>query len=628
MPQPDKQNPLSASVPGPAVEARPFVSFAQNGEDVMLWRAFSSLPTGVYVDVGAHDPVHLSTTKAFYDRGWSGINIEPSPGHYRALSEQRLRDINLRCAVGDHDGVITFFEIPDTGLSTTDPAVAESHRQAAWPQEIMEVPLRTLRSILAEYPLPEVHFLKVDVEGTEEAVLRGVDFRLFRPWVVVVEATMPLSQERSDHPLRAILEAADYAFAFFDGINSFFVAAEHRDLLVHFDRPVSPLDGYVRRSEVENASRLQQEVNRLELEVGSMQAEIEGLQSMIQMIHRSFSWKLTGPLRRLMRLLRGALAVPPGEHEVEAPPNEDSGLKRLELSRQLLLDFTRPGLRDWGTATWDGLTYPGGPSSGTQRLTSGLCTRAQLESPAFRYWIGRLGLPFQLRRKDWEFAFILQTLYERGLLVTGVRGLGFAVGEEAIPALLASMGCEVVASDLDPGDARAQAWAETAQLATSLEKLRRPAICPEDDFARLVSYRHVDMNQIPSDLRDFDFTWSSCSFEHCGSIELGLKFVESQMACLKPGGIAVHTTEFNLTSEDETIEEGVTVIFRRRDIDEMVCALEAAGHHVEPVSYVLGQTKDDQTVDIFPYTSIPHLKLLLFDRYVSTSVALIVRKGD
>jgi hypothetical protein len=104
--------------------------------------------------------------------------------------------------------------------------------------------------------------------------------------------------------------------------------------------------------------------------------------------------------------------------------------------------------------------------------------------------------------------------------------------------------------------------------------------------------------------------------------------MNNQMACLKPGGIAVHTTEFNLTHENETIEEGMTVMFRRRDIDELVCSFEEAGHYVEPVSYVLGQTKDDQAVDIFPYTSIPHLKLLLFDRYISTSIALIVRKAD
>lgn len=630
----------------PAVSPAPWISYAQAGEDVMLWRALSAVRQGIYVDVGAHDPVELSTTKAFYDRGWSGINVEPSPAHFRALASQRQRDINLQCAVGDRDGSVTFHDFIGTGLSTTDPAVAESHRKSDWESETIEVPLRTLRSILADYSLPEVHFLKVDVEGGEESVLRGADFRAFRPWIVLVEATRPLSNERCDGPLRLILEEAGYTFAFFDGINSFFVAREHAELLPHFDRPVSPLDGYLQHSAVASASRVaqlerelldrQREILVLQSANQELQAEANWLHETIRGIHRSLSWKLTGPLRRVNRLLSGnrvpadeeAPSAPAAEPAPQPPDEEALGRRRNELARQPLLDFTLPGLRDWGTFSWDGLAFPGRSGAATQALRSGLCTRAQLESPAFRYWIDRLGLPFQLRRKDWEFAFILQALYERDCLRAGSRGLGFAVGEEAIPALLASMGCEVVATDLDPRDARAQAWADTAQLATSLDKLRRPEICPDADFSRKVSYRHVDMNQIPDDLRDFDFTWSSCSFEHCGSIAQGLKFVDNQMACLKPGGIAVHTTEFNLSSDDETIEEGVTVVFRRRDIQQLIASLEAAGHHVEPVSYVIGQSAEDRSVDIFPYTAVPHLKLLLFDRYVSTSLALIVRKAS
>jgi len=645
MPSPETTTSPPVSPQDQPAEEGLFISYAQNGEDVLLWRALSGVGRGVYVDVGAHDPVHLSTTKAFYDRGWSGINLEPSPGHFRALEAQRRRDINLQCAVGDHDGVVTLHDFLGTGLSTTDAAVARSHRDADREAETIEVPLRTLRSVLAEHALPQVHFLKVDVEGCEDAVLRGTDFRAFRPWVVVVEATRPLSNERSDEPLRAILEAVDYTFVFFDGINSYFVAREHPELLPHFDRPVSPLDGFMPHSAVVSASRIahlegellerRREVLGLQAANQELQAEADWLHSTIHGIHRSISWRLTGPLRRVNRLLSGtrvpAVEEGPGAPAAEPapqPPDEETlGRKRNELARQPLLDFTLPGLRDWGADGWDGLAFPGSHGPATQRLHSGLCTRAQLESPAFRHWIGRLGLPFQLRRKDWEFAFILQALYERHCLRAGSRGLGFAVGEEAIPALLASMGCEVVATDLDPRDSRAQAWADTAQLATSLDKLRRPEICPDADFSRRVSYRHVDMNKIPSDLRDFDFTWSSCSFEHCGSIAQGLKFMENQMACLKPGGIAVHTTEFNLSSDDETIEEGVTVIFRRRDIDRLISSLEASGHHVEPVSYVLGQTGDDRSVDIFPYTSLPHLKLLLFDRYISTSLALIVRKG-
>ena len=601
----DKQTPLPTSAPGSTPGSGPFVSFAQNGEDVLLWRAFWNTRHGFYIDVGAHDPVHFSTTKLFYDAGWSGINIDPGAEHHRALVAQRRRDINLQCAVGDREGTITFFEIPGSGLSTTDPNVADNHRKAEWRMQPVEVPLRTLGSILAEHPVPEVHFLKVDVEGAEEAVLRGADFCALRPWVILVEATRPLSNERCDAPLRSILEGVGYMFAFFDGINSFFVAEEHRHLLCHFDRPANPLDGYRTHASL----TADQRIAELQLNLAEMRA--------------SSSWRITRPIRTVRRIanrLAGRLAAARARVRLE--------LLRRRLASQPLLNFTHAGDQHFVERAWDDLSFPGWVGKTPQKLTSGLCTRSQLESPAFRYWIGRLRAPFVLRRKDWEFAFILQALYERGCLQPGKRGLGFAVGEEAIPSLLASMGCDVVATDLDPNDSRAQAWAETAQLATSLDKLRRPEICPDTDFLQRVSYQHVDMNEIPMDLRDFDFTWSSCSFEHCGSIRQGLNFMKNQMKCLKPGGIAVHTTEFNLTHEDETIEEGMTVIFRRRDIDELVRSLEAAGHHVEPVSYLLGQTKDDQVVDIFPYTSIPHLKLLLFDRYVSTSVALIVRKAD
>ena len=307
---------------------------------------------------------------------------------------------------------------------------------------------------------------------------------------------------------------------------------------------------------------------------------------------------------------------------------EEMQRHREYLACQPLLEFTNPTAQSSRIGSWEGLDYPGYKSNSYQRVASCLCTRAQLESSAFRYWLKLLGLKFQLTRKVWEFAFILQALYERGALRSGNKGLGFAVGEEPLPAFFASIGCEVVATDLDPGDERAKVWADTAQLATSLDKLRRPNICPDKTFSRLVSFRHEDMNQISYDLRNFDFTWSSCSFEHCGSLQQGLNFIINQMACLKPGGVAVHTTEFNLSSNDATVSDGTTVIFRRKDIEQLVASLKSSGHDVEAVDYSIGNTDEDRAVDVMPYTAVPHLKLLLFDKYISTSIALIIRKSS
>lgn len=261
------------------------------------------------------------------------------------------------------------------------------------------------------------------------------------------------------------------------------------------------------------------------------------------------------------------------------------------------------------------------------QLSSCLCTRKMLESNAFRFWTAQIRETWRMHRKLWEFCYISQALYERGVLESGKRGLGFAVGTEPLPSLFASMGCEIMATDLDCTDERSNAWAQTNQLASSRDALNNRGICENGQFKRLVSFRPADMNRIPDDLRGFDFTWSSCSFEHCGSIGLGKRFLREQLKCLKPGGFAVHTTEFNLSSNEDTIDEGTTVIFRRQDIEAVIRDLQADGHSVAALSLDTGSDPEDKHVDIFPYSTSPHLKLELYDKYVSTSIGLIIQKS-
>jgi hypothetical protein len=348
--------------------------------------------------------------------------------------------------------------------------------------------------------------------------------------------------------------------------------------------------------------------------VRQLEAELDALKS-------SLSWRVTKP----MRFLRDGIekAVRPFWQKAVVARQRRAALK--DGPGGFL-----PAAPDTEAVCYENLSYPtsGAKSFGASRLTSMLCEKAYLDSPAARYWTLAMDQPWRLHRKLWEFCYVAQALHERGMLCEGRRGLGFAVGEEPLPALFASMGCEIVATDLDAQDERASAWAETAQLATSVDKLRQPRVCPDDIFGQRVSFRTADMNNVPEDLREFDFTWSSCSFEHCGSIELGIAFICNQMACLRPGGFAVHTTEFNLSSNDETVFRGATVIFRKRDIDEIIRRLEEEGHLVEPLIYRLGGAPEDRHVDTFPYAESPHLKLLLSDRFISTSIALIVRKSE
>ncbi|TFW02455.1 FkbM family methyltransferase, partial [Oxalobacteraceae bacterium OM1] len=158
-----------------------FISYAQNFEDVMLWRALKHVDNGFYIDVGANHPEIDSVTLAFYERGWRGINVEPMQDCYRELRVRRPADVNLDCAVGSRNGEIVFYEVPGTGLSTTDAAIAQQHREAGMPVIERAVPVRMLADICREHAKGPIHFLKIDVEGMESAVLSGMDFTAFRP---------------------------------------------------------------------------------------------------------------------------------------------------------------------------------------------------------------------------------------------------------------------------------------------------------------------------------------------------------------------------------------------------------------------------------------------------------------
>jgi hypothetical protein len=268
----------------------------------------------------------------------------------------------------------------------------------------------------------------------------------------------------------------------------------------------------------------------------------------------------------------------------------------------------------------------GGPAA--LGMESGVCRQIHFSTDEFRYWIGAMGGVPIMHRKQWEYFYVAQVLFERGMLSPGKKGLVFAVGREALPALFARYGCEILATDLAEEAALAEGWVQTGQHSNQADHLFYENICPRETFFSSVRYRNVNMNEIPADLSEqFDFCWSSCAFEHLGSIEHGLTFVERSIDTLVPGGVAVHTTEFNLSSNDETLESPSLSIFRRRDMEELAARLTAAGHEVSPFDWSSGPGFAETVVDLPPYRPDPHLKLQL-GQYSCTSVGIIVRKKE
>jgi FkbM family methyltransferase len=337
-----------------------FISYAQNFEDVMLWRALGHINQGFYIDIGAQDPVIDSVSLAFYEHGWRGVHIEPTQQYSNKLREARPDEIVEQVAIGSCESLMTFYEISGTGLSTADPVIAKRHELAGYHANQIEVPVISLDVMLDKYKHNTVHWLKLDVEGLEQDVLESWKESVCRPWLLIIESTKPLTQEQSYAQWEPLVFAKDYRYAYFDGLNRYYVHSDHADLLASFNTPPNIFDEFVlsgtasqsfcrlildkaqqadlreeqtkvRAEQAEanaeqsllnaqqallnaqqalaiahkaQADAQQAEANARQSQADAQQAEIRAQQSavMLDALHNSSSWRLTAPLRKLSHM--------------------------------------------------------------------------------------------------------------------------------------------------------------------------------------------------------------------------------------------------------------------------------------------------------------------------------------
>lgn len=263
---------------------------------------------------------------------------------------------------------------------------------------------------------------------------------------------------------------------------------------------------------------------------------------------------------------------------------------------------------------------------------SQLVTGEQIRHPEFDRWRMRLGMRHGLNRKLWEYVYIARALEVYLSFASRPKILGFGVGMERLPAALAAAGCEILATDYaESSEAVNPDWSARglSDLLTPRdgdwdESLRHKPICDPDVFARSVRFEAVDMTRIPAHLAGFDGLWSCGSLEHIGGLQAGRDFILRSLKCLRPGGVAVHTTEYNLSSNERTHEDPHLCFYRRRDIIELVRELNRAGHRVE-LTLERENSPENNDVDRAPF----HYDFTMNAQhglYVITSIGLIITK--
>ncbi len=301
----------------------------------MLHRALASVERGFYIDIGAQHPEIDSVSQAFYERGWRGVHVEPVAGYAAMLREARMGDVVIEAAVSNEAGEVTLAVFPETGLSTVEEGVATAHVSEGGGATMHEVvvPAITLAMLADEIGEREVHWLKIDVEGHEKAVLEGWDPSRLRPWICLIEATAPNSVVSNHEEWEHLLLKAEYEHVYSDGLNRFYVASEKAALLrPAFEVPPNVFDEFqlgehvgmcrelvVRHERRLSAQRKHYEAELLDLSeshhqmvkdfthrLHTMQLHLNAattLEAANFAMRSSLSWRLTAPLRKLVDLL-------------------------------------------------------------------------------------------------------------------------------------------------------------------------------------------------------------------------------------------------------------------------------------------------------------------------------------
>jgi FkbM family methyltransferase len=284
----------------------PINSYAQNFEDVMLFRALGHVKKGFYIDIGAGEPEIDSVTKLFYDLGWTGINVEPNRLSFKKLAFSRPNDVNLNCAITYKSMDLNFWQMKNTGLSTLNETQFKEHLSKGFEGEKIQVRGETLSSICDEYVgLTDIHFLKIDVEGWEREVLEGANFQDYRPWIVVIEATIPNTQIDNSKEWQDLLLNSNYKIVYRDGLNIFFLAKEKQELENKFEFPPNVFDDFVKydHSLISELSATHQELSATHQELSATRQELSAFEIDLILIKKSNIWRKTRFLRTLKSFL-------------------------------------------------------------------------------------------------------------------------------------------------------------------------------------------------------------------------------------------------------------------------------------------------------------------------------------
>ena len=162
-------------------------------EKSLIREYFNQRKNGFFVDVGANDPTAIISQSHHLEQilNWSGVLIEPNPIFKQRCLELRDNSFTFQCAcVADehHQDISLYIPILDGHEMDTHAGIGKNIDDFSYQHHReINVPARTLNSILEEVKANEIDLLSIDVEGAELEVLKGLDIKKYQPKLILLE---------------------------------------------------------------------------------------------------------------------------------------------------------------------------------------------------------------------------------------------------------------------------------------------------------------------------------------------------------------------------------------------------------------------------------------------------------
>jgi len=195
---------------------KPSYHFGEFAEDVFIGRLLKSINNGKYVDVGCYHPFKGSLTAKLYQKNWRGINIDVSKTSIDLFNIARKRDINLNCAISDFNEKTFYFQ---NGMINQQNSLQKSSDD----QIKVDINCYTLNTVLENNDFHDFDYLNVDVEGTELNVIKGINFKKYKPKLITIENNELIPEEYFQSEIFKLLEQNNYVFVNKVGVTNFFL---------------------------------------------------------------------------------------------------------------------------------------------------------------------------------------------------------------------------------------------------------------------------------------------------------------------------------------------------------------------------------------------------------------------